>query len=153
MRQVFLVWGFAHLLWVKARKGWREKNSPSSFSEEEMLWFNVIDDLMGSWSRAVPDRASHFDSGQAGPQCGQDRGWNCTEVPCGGYQRKFFRWGSSLNLCNQVHCISVMLLISPRRLQCMWKDTVSFTGVLLLYPFGIGSGSGDGDGRETVQGV
>lgn len=35
----------------------------------------------------------------------------------------------------------------------MWKDTVSFTGVLLLYPFGIGSGSGDGDGRETVHGV
>lgn len=86
---------------------------------------------MVSWSRAVPARASPLTSGQEGPQGVRTEAraaWVLvplpTEVPCGGCQRKLFRWDSALDLCNRVRYINVMLLISLRRLQYVWKDTV-----------------------------
>lgn len=48
-----------------------------------------------------------------------------TEVPCGCCQGKLFRRASSLDLCNQVHYLNVVLLIYLRSLQNMRKDSVS----------------------------
>lgn len=88
---------------------------------------------MASWSRAVPARASHFDSWLGGSR--QRLELHGSWPPCplrshvvpvkGPIQRVHFKWDPSLALRNQVHYINVMLLISPRRLQDVWKDTVS----------------------------